>query len=118
RVAAHLPTTRRLCTRIRGDAGGGEGGVTASGQSREYWAWRRSKQEPTPRRSLEIADAKINREPANPSRPSAAAQQRACQSQRMRRKYARPNQSSSTTRKAAPAPPKPSAGLTRRLFTE
>jgi hypothetical protein len=30
------------------------------GESREYWAWRRSKQEPTLLRSLEIADAKIN----------------------------------------------------------
>jgi hypothetical protein len=32
RVAAHLPTTRRFCTRIRRDAEGGEGGVTTSGE--------------------------------------------------------------------------------------
>jgi hypothetical protein len=38
------------------------------GESREYWAWRSSKQEPTPLRSLEFADATINRELARKER--------------------------------------------------
>jgi integrase len=46
----------------------GEKGRHHFGGSREYWTWRRSKQEPTPLRSLEIADAKINRELAKPLR--------------------------------------------------
>jgi hypothetical protein len=43
----------------------GEKGASPLLGGREYWAWRRSKQEPTLRRSLEIADAKMNREPAD-----------------------------------------------------
>jgi hypothetical protein len=62
---------------------GGEGGVTTSGESREYWAWRRSKQGPTLRRSLEIADAKINRELA--TRPARRRRRQAARGRPVRR---------------------------------
>jgi hypothetical protein len=50
----------------------GGGASPLLGRTREYSAWRRSKQEQTLRRSLEIADAKINRELARPLRADGA----------------------------------------------